>query len=150
MLLKEVCTLDVVTCGARTTTLEAARLMRQRHVGDIVVVADDGEVATPLGVITDRDLVLEVLAVGLDPAQTMVASLLHGPVVIAEDSEDTSVAIERMRTHGVRRLPVVNRHGTVTGIITLDDILALLVTDAGALLQVMKAGRQHEARGRAR
>lgn len=148
MLLKDVCTLEVVCCGARTPVRDAARLMRSKHVGDLVVVGDPEEERIPVGVITDRDLALEVLANGLDPATTTVADLVRRPVVIANEEEDTSTLIERMRTHGVRRVPVVDRAGATVGILTLDDLLKGLVDRAHALLQVMQTGQNRERRER--
>ncbi len=148
MLLKDICTMDVVCCGRRTRVLEAARLMRQRHVGDLIVVDDPEEERTPIGIVTDRDLVLDVLGNGLDPAATEVASLIHRTLVIANESEDTAKVIDRMREHGVRRLPVVNNQGGVVGIVTLDDLLRVLVADASALLDVMVKGKRQEQRTR--
>src|SRR5208282_3247130 len=97
MQLKDICTMEAVCCGRRTRALEAARLMRDHHVGDLIVVDDPEEERTPVGVITDRDLVLEVLGTGLDPATTEVASLLHRTLVVANESEDTAQVIDRMR-----------------------------------------------------
>jgi CBS domain-containing protein len=149
MLLKDVCTASVVCCGAQTSALQAASLMRHRHVGDLVVVDDPQGDGIPLGIITDRDLAIEVLGNGLDAAKTPVGSLMRTPVVIAHESEDTTQVIERMRAHGVRRLPVVAREGEVVGIITLDDLLRLFVSDAGALLDIMtkqQINEQHTRR----
>jgi CBS domain-containing protein len=148
MLLKDVCTTGVVVCGAHISALEAARLMRHSHVGDLVVVDDPKDERTPLGVITDRDLVVEVLGNGLDPAKTTVGSLLHTPVVIAQESEDTGQVIERMRAHGVRRVPVVDQNGAAVGIITLDDVMRLIVADANALLEIMAKAQRHEQQSR--
>lgn len=144
MLLKEVCTANVVTCGPQTTVLQAASLMRHRHVGDLVVVDDPQDEGIPLGVVTDRDIVVEVLGNGLDPAKTTVGSLMRKPVVIAHDSEDTAQVVERMQAHGVRRIPVVANEGEVVGIITLNDLLRLFVADASALLGIMAKGQLHE------
>ena len=148
MLVKDVCTGGVVCCGTQTSVLEAASLMRHKHVGDLVVVDDPKNEGTPLGVVTDRDLVIEVLGKGLDPSKTTVGSLMHTPVVIAHESEDTAQVLERMRAHGVRRLPVVAREGEVVGIITLNDLLRLFVTDAGALLDIMTKGQKNEQHSR--
>lgn len=148
MLLKDVCTANVVSCGTQTSTLEAASLMRHRHVGDLVVVDDPQDQGIPLGVVTDRDLVVEVLGNGLDPAKTTVGSLMRKPVVIAHESEDTTQVIERMRAHGVRRMPVVAHEGEVVGIITLDDLLRLFVADASALLEIMTKGQVNEQHSR--
>jgi len=144
MLLRDLCTPDVACCSGQTTALEAARLMRSKHVGDLVVVSDvEGERA-PLGIVTDRDLVLEVLGKGLDPATTRVSTLLSRPVVLAAETEDTAQVLERMRAHGVRRVPVVDGQGSVVGILTFNDLLRQFVTDASGLLEIMAKGRSRE------
>jgi CBS domain-containing protein len=149
MLLNSICMLDVACCSPRTTVLEAAHLMRQKHTGDLVVV-DDGSTneAAPLGVITDRDIVIEVLGKGLDPAVTLVSTLMRTPVVIANQGEDTSQALERMRAHGVRRLPVVSDSGALVGIVTVDDLVKRLGADATALVDVISREQTHEQRAR--
>ena len=148
MLLKDACTANVVCCGPQTTVLQAASLMRHRHVGDLVVVDDPENEGIPLGIVTDRDIVVEVLGNGLDPAKTTVGSLMRTPVVIAQESEDTNEVIERMRAHGVRRLPVVANEGEVVGIITLNDLLRLFVADANSLLGIMTKGQINEQHSR--
>jgi CBS domain-containing protein len=149
MLLNSICMLDVACCSPRTTVLEAAHLMRQKHTGDLVVIDDGGaNEAAPLGIITDRDIVIEVLGKGLDPAVTLVSTLVRTPVVIANQGEDTSHALERMRTHGVRRLPVVSDCGALVGIVTVDDLLERLAADATALVDVISREQTHEQRAR--
>lgn len=148
MLLKDICTPNVVVCTKQTTVLEAARLMRRKHVGDLVVVDDPHEEGVPLGVVTDRDLVIEVLGNGLDPAATTVGSLMRTPVVIAHESEDSAKLIERMRAHGVRRVPVVGHEGEAVGIVSVEDLLRCCVTDVAALLDIMSKGRNNEMHAR--
>lgn len=148
MLIKDIFTPNVACCGPQISVLEAARKMRHAHVGDLVVVDDPREEGVPLGIVTDRDIVVEVLGNGLDPAKTTVASIMRKPVVIAYETEDTAQLIERMRAHGVRRVPVVANEGEVVGIVTLDDLLRILVTDASALLEVMTKARANEQHGR--
>ena len=118
--------------------------MRRKHVGAVVVVADPEDERIPLGIVTDRDIVVEVLGMGLDPSTTSLASLMHAPVVIALESEDTGQLIQRMRDHGVRRIPVVDRDGAAIGIITLDDLLRLLVAEVNALFEIIDKGQKHE------
>jgi CBS domain-containing protein len=148
MLLKAICTPDVICCGPATSVQAAASLMRLKHTGDLVVVDDPEEDRIPLGVITDRDLVVEVLANGLNPATTAVRSLLQTPIVIAQEHEDASEALERMRTHAVRRLPIVGSEGKLVGIITLDDLLQLVAADINALVEIVsrEQGREHRLR----
>lgn len=142
MLLKEFCTNDVVFCSRETTALEAARLMRQKSIGDVIVVDDPDEDLSPVGVVTDRDLAIKVIAAGLDPAKTSVAEIMHTPVVTADEAEDTSVAIARMRYHGVRRLPVTARNGNLVGVVTLDDLLRRLRYEVSSLLELVS--KSHE------
>ena len=100
MLLKDICTPDIATCTPATTVLAAARTMRHLHVGDLIVVDESDGVGTPLGVITDRDIVIEVLGKELDPATVRVDQVMRKPVVLVRGSEDAAQALERMRTHG--------------------------------------------------
>jgi len=144
MILKDACTPDVVCCSGRTQVLEAARIMRNKHVGDLVVVDDPEDQRIPLGIVTDRGIVVDVLGKGLDPSTTSLASLMHTPVVIAHESEDTAQLIGRMRTHGVRRVPVVNQDGAVIGIMTLDDLLRILVAEVSALFEITDKGQKRE------
>jgi CBS domain-containing protein len=148
MLLRDVCMPDVVYCSPSLRVIEAAHLMRHKHVGDLVVVEDPEGDRIPVGIVTDRDIVVEVLGNDLDPAHTTMADIMRAPVVIAADSEDTEQVMERMRAHGVRRIPVVGTGGALVGIVTLDDLLKVLVADAGILLDIVAKAQTHEHRAR--
>lgn len=148
MLLSEICMLEPVCCTARTTALEAAYTMRHKHVGALVVVDDGEEKAAPIGLVTDRDIVVEVLAKGLDPAVTLVGSLIRGPVVIANGGIDSTHALELMKSHGVRRLPVVSSAGVLIGIITVDDLLRHVSSEANSLVEIISREQAHEQRAR--
>ncbi|MDE1922528.1 MAG: CBS domain-containing protein [Gammaproteobacteria bacterium] len=148
MLLKAICTPDVICCGPETSVQAAAALMRAKHTGDLVVVDDPEQDRIPLGVITDRDIVVEVLAAGLDPAATVVRTLLRTPIVVAQEDEDAAEALERMRTHGIRRLPVVGRGGGLVGVVTLDDMLKLMADGMNALVAIVGRQRDREQRQR--
>lgn len=148
MKLKNVCTLDVACCTGNTTTSEAARLMRQHHTGDLVVIDDlEGE-RIPIGIITDRDIVVEVLGKGLDPAKTTVASVMSTRLVVADSCEDVSEAVERMRAHGVRRIPVTGDGGSLMGIFTLDDLLKLNADQLDASVAIVSKEQTRENRVR--
>jgi CBS domain-containing protein len=148
MLLKEVCVLDVVCCARNTGIVEAARLMRAHHTGTLIVVDDPDEERAPAGILTDRDIVVEVLGKGLDPARTTVAEVMSGKLVIAHEDEDTAVAVERMHQHGVRRVPVVNRRGSLVGVFTRDDAMQLHAARATELVEIAAKGQTHERRTR--
>jgi len=148
MLLNSFCILEVACCTPRTTVLEAAHLMRKRHTGDLVVVEDDEERAEPLGIITDRDVVVDVLAKGLDPSTTLVSSVMRKPVVIAREDEDSAQTLERMKAHGVRRIPVVGSRGKLIGIVTADDVLKRLALEMNALVDIVAREKHEEERAR--
>jgi CBS domain-containing protein len=144
VLLKEVCVLDVASCGRNAGVIEAARLMRKHHTGDLIVVDDPNGDRVPVGIVTDRDIVVEVLANELDPAATNVADIMSARLVIASGDEDVAVAIERMRAHGVRRLPIVDAEGILIGIVTADDLLDLLAEEMTALAHLISQEQRHE------
>ncbi|MHB1871233.1 MAG: CBS domain-containing protein [Steroidobacteraceae bacterium] len=148
MKLKELCTPDVVSCTAEINALHAARLMRDHHVGDLVILDENSEDGTPIGIVTDRDIVVEVLAKDLDPAKVTLREIMRVPLVLARASEEVEQALERMRAHGVRRVPMLDDAGKLAGIISLDDLLRRLAADAAALVEVVtrEQDREHRAR----
>jgi CBS domain-containing protein len=148
MKVKDICTLGTATCTREASILEAARLMREHHTGDLVVVDDPGGDRTPAGILTDRDIVIGVLAAELDPAATRVSQVMSSKLVIANGSEDVTEAIERMRLHGVRRLPVVDHDGSLLGIMTLDDALTLHAERATLLAGIVSKEQTREQRTR--
>lgn len=148
MLLRDLCTPDVVSCTADSSALHAARLMRQHHVGDVVVVEDMETDQSPIGLVTDRDIVVEVLGKELDPAQVTLRQIMRTPAVIASTSEDVSQAVARMKAHGVRRIPVVDESSRLTGILCLDDLLKRLAADATTLAEVIAREQDREHRTR--
>lgn len=148
MLLKDLCTPDVVSCSADDSALHAARLMRQHHVGDVVVVNDAETDPSPIGVVTDRDIVVEVLGKDLDPARITLREIMRKPAVIASASEDITQAVERMKAHGVRRIPVVDGSSRLAGILCLDDLLKRLAVDAANLAEVVAREQDREHRTR--
>jgi CBS domain-containing protein len=146
MLLREFCSTEVFHCTRDTTVLEAARLMREKHLGDLVVVDDPDDDFVPVGLITDRDIVVKVIGNDLDPSRTYVHQIMRTPLVTASEMEDSSVAIARMREHGVRRLPVTRGHGKLAGIVTLDDLLRRLRFEVDALLDIVSKEQDRERR----
>jgi CBS domain-containing protein len=148
MKLKDLCVLDVASCTPQLTIVEAARLMRQYHTGDLVVLDNGDEEREPVGIITDRDIVVEVLAKGLDPAKTTVREIMSTQLVVASASEDYAEALQRMATHGVRRVPVIDEERCVVGIVTLDDMLRVHAAQANRLLDIVGKEQVREQRTR--
>ena len=119
----EVCTRSVVTAPGDMPVAEAAALMRTHHAGNVIVVRQAAGKVVPLGIVTDRDIVIEVVAGKVDPGTVTVGEIMGSTLVTAPESEDVYEALERMRVAGIRRMPVVDWRGALIGIITLDDLL---------------------------
>ncbi|HGO6125982.1 TPA: CBS domain-containing protein [Burkholderia cepacia] len=134
------CTRDVATCPARTTVVEAAARMRDAHAGDLVVVHEQEGRCKPIGMVTDRDIVLAVVGPGAEADALFVGDIMSAPVAVADVDDDVWLLAKRMRQHGVRRLPVVGDDGELVGIVSLDDLLRV----AAALLDELRlvAARQ--------
>lgn len=142
------CTRDVVVAGDGDGIEYVARLMREHHVGDVVVVHHQGEGARPVGIITDRDLVIEVIAAGVDPKQLTAGDVSAGGIHTASESEDLDRTLERMCELGVRRLPVVDDFGMLVGILTLDDLLDLTAETLEKMARLVDREVRRETRQR--
>ena len=127
----DVCSREVLVATAETTVTEAARLMRQHHVGDLVVVENDSRV--PTGIVTDRDLVLSVIATGLDPFIFTIGDLVTDKLVTVREDLGVFECIQKMRTKGVRRMPVMDAQDRLVGIVSIDDLVQLLGQELGEL-----------------
>lgn len=126
------CRHRVITVDTKADLCEAARVMREEHVGMLVAVDADAQPPRPLGVLTDRDIVVQVVAREADPRAIKVGDAMTRDPLTVRETELLTLVSERMRSHGVRRVPVVNDQGTLVGIIAADDILdiaAVLITN---------------------
>lgn len=115
----------VATVTADQTVLEAADRMRLEGMGSLVIVAADGH---PVGIVTDRDLSIRVVAEGRDPEELLVSAVMSQPLVEAEASDSIEQVIEVMQEHGVRRLPIVSEK-QVVGLVSFDDLIVALAAE---------------------
>lgn len=144
----EICTIQPVTCTRDETVQGVAMLMRKHHVGDLIVIDGvDGE-AVPVGIVTDRDIVVSVIALGLDPAGLQVDDIMSDDLLTCREVDDVYETIEHMRLRGIRRVPVVNGAGGLSGIVSADDLLAFLAEEMGDLSRISASGQAHEKRAR--
>jgi CBS domain-containing protein len=148
MPISELCNREVVYAQRNESTLEAARLMRQHHVGDVVVVDERDGVKVPVGIITDRDLVVEITAPELDPNAITVGDIMTPELAVVKEDAGLYESIQYMRAVGVRRLPVVNESGGLVGILTLDDLLELLGEEMSTLAKLVKHEQKRETMNR--
>jgi CBS domain-containing protein len=133
-----IATRDVVFCQRDTSALEAAQLMRSNHVGDLVVVEERSGMRVPIGIVTDRDLAVEVMAKQVDPNSITAGDIMTPDPMVAVEREDLVETIQRMRWKGIRRMPVTDDRGELMGIATLDDLVEFL---AQTLVDVSHIGR---------
>ncbi|PHV07575.1 histidine kinase [Janthinobacterium sp. BJB412] len=136
MRIGEICTVQTVHCKRDLSVQGAALLMRNHHVGDLVVVEQPNGERVPVGIITDRDIVVSVIALGLDPASLLVGDIMAEELMTATEDEDVYETIERMRFKGIRRVPVVNSMGGLSGIVSIDDLVEFLAEEMGELSRI--------------
>jgi CBS domain-containing protein len=144
----EFCNREVVIVQRDDTALEAARLMRRHHVGDVLVVEERNGVNVPVGIVTDRDLVVEVMAPELDQQAITVGDIMVQELATVQENAGMLETIQYMRGKGVRRMPVVNESGGLTGILTLDDLLELLSEELNELAKLVKQEQKRETSNR--
>jgi CBS domain-containing protein len=127
----EICQRNVVTVRDFDELTSAARLMREKHVGYIVVIEPAFEEGTfkPMGVLTDRDIVVSVVAREADPRALRVSDVMTREPLVTQESASIATALQEMKRVGVRRVPVVGDHGQLVGVLSLDDALEALVAE---------------------
>lgn len=132
----QICTREVVYCGRDASVLEVAQLMRNHHVGDLIVAETRKGRLEPLGIVTDRDLVVKVLAEGVAAERLRAGDLMTRELVTVAEADSVHEAIERMRVEGVRRLPVVGADGALVGVLSADDVTEFLAEELAGLAYI--------------
>jgi len=122
----EYCNRDVAIIGKTDSVIMAARLMREHHVGDVLVVDSHNGEPVPVGILTDRDIVIGILAEEVDIGVAIMADVMSCKLITAQESDDLMATIKRMRVNGIRRLPIVNQRGGLVGVLSVDDILDII------------------------
>jgi CBS domain-containing protein len=145
MLVRDIATSTVVTVERDTTLAACAEHMRARHVGSVVVVDRTGRQERPVGLVTDRDIVVEAVAQSVDPTRLTAADVMVAPLATIAADDDLVDALARMREQGVRRLAVVDADQSLVGIVALDDVVAALAQQFVAVAEVVAASRTKEA-----
>ncbi|MCX8049819.1 MAG: CBS domain-containing protein [Methylohalobius sp.] len=144
MTVGEVCSREVVIISSNESVLVAAKLMRQYHVGDLVVVEEREGKRVPVGILTDRDIVVKILAQELDPPHLRVSEVMSAEIETIGENDEVFFAADRMRASGVRRLPVIGHDGGLVGIVTLDDLIDLLAEELRLLATVATRQQRRE------
>lgn len=146
--LKEFATAMVAVVEPDTAARVVAQLMHRHHLGALVVV-DALDKNKPIGIVTDRDLVLELMAEGLDPAVFTAGDIMSVDLVTASPEMDAMDAVQLMRKYRLRRLVITDASGHLAGIVTLEDVLGLLTRELADLAVDLGGARDRETRAQA-
>jgi CBS domain-containing protein len=149
MKVADICTREVVATGRSTSVQQAALLMRENHVGSLVVLSDAAQGSQVVGIVTDRDLVIEALARGLDPVQTEVGRFTDGKLAAVSAGASLDEAIAAMKKRGVRRLLVADDGGELFGVVSIDDLLDAMAHEMSEMARAVRGGIEREAAERA-
>ncbi|WP_200762420.1 CBS domain-containing protein [Nitrosophilus alvini] len=132
----ELCNREVAIVYQHENIKEAAKLMRHFHVGSLVVVMDTEGGRIPVGIITDRDITVEVVARGFNPDNIKVENVMSKELVTGSENEDVYEIIKKMKDHGIRRMPIIDTVGFLVGILTVDDVLEFLSEEMNILVKL--------------
>lgn len=142
----EICNREVVIVTRDTSLVEAARLMLAHHVGSLVVVLERGGKRVPVGILTDRDIVVAVVAKALDARALTVGEAMSAGLYVVREQDGLAEVLRAMREHGVRRMPVVAADGALAGILTVDDLVELVAEELGDFVRTVGHERLRETR----
>lgn len=141
----EFCNREVIVADRNTSVLEAARLMREYHVGCLVVVESLDGPRRPIGLVTDRDIVVEVVAENVAPETVKLGEIMTGKLSTIRVTDGVYDTLRYMREHGFRRMPVVNELGELAGIVSMDDYLGLLAEEMTELTRLIAREQGRES-----
>lgn len=142
----EYCNRDVVVVTKTEPLREAINLMRTHHIGDVVVVDNLEDPRIPLGILTDRDIVVEILGESLDLDAVNIGDVMSYDLVSIKEDTKLMDVVKIMRSKGVRRVPVVDTNGHLVGIITVDDILELIAEQLTDIVSLISLEQRKETK----
>ncbi len=145
----EYCKRAVISIDDGADALDAAKLMRQEHVGFLVVYKTGDELRKPVGVVTDRDLVLAVMARDVSPQSVTMQDVMTRQPLIASENDELNDMLHAMRLAGIRRVPVVDTRGALVGIMAIDDAIDLVTSLMCDIAGSIKSEQRQEWRARA-
>lgn len=144
MSIGEFCTRKVIVAEKDTGIVALAQLMRKHHVGNVVVVTKHVDRMVPVGIVTDRDIVVELVAEEVDLESVSTGDVMSTELITAKQKEGLWNTLQLMRSQGIRRLPVVNEEGFLEGILTVDDLIELLADELVILAKIAGRGQKFE------
>lgn len=144
MAIGEICNREVVYINRDVTVQAACKLMRHYHVSSLVVVDEFDGKRVPVGILTDRDVVVEIIAMDLDAKVITAGDIMSQELVTVSENHGVLETIEMMRLKGVRRIPIVDSENCLTGIVTIDDLLEVLAEEFTDIAHIVSREQLHE------
>lgn len=148
MTIGEICNREVVFVNRDVTVNAACKLMRHYHVGSLVVVDEAEGKRVPVGILTDRDIVVEIDAMDLDAKVITAGDIMSSELVTVPENHGVLETIEIMRFKGLRRVPIVDADGRLIGIVTIDDLLEVLAEELTDIARIVSREQLHEQQAR--
>ncbi len=148
MSVKTICNRQVIIAESNASIQEIAKLMREYHVGNVVIVEEQQGLRFPIGILTDRDIIIELVAKGADLTSVTAGDVMSTEIFNANEEDDVIDTIKQMRSRGIRRMPVVDKQGALVGIVALDDLLDLLAEQLKDLADLIGKEQNREQRTR--
>jgi len=144
MQLSELCNDNVVTVSGDDTVFYACKLLRNEHVGCLIVTDLYEGNSQPIGIITDRDMVVKVIAPNVKINEVLVKDVMTSKFITANINDDIHIALDLMRKHGIRRIPLINDAGHLEGIVTIDDLFTHLSNELNKLTRAIYMEQSRE------
>ncbi len=148
MSVDKICNHNVVTTEADAGLVETARVMREEHVGNVIVTEYRNGRQTPIGILTDRDILVEVVAAKVDPSTLTVGNVMSRDLAVVAKDNGVDFALKAMMQAGVRRVPVVDRDGSLVGVLSIDDVLEHLSEQLSHMAAALRGEQRREAKER--
>ena len=142
MILEKIANKKLITVPASASMLEAAKAMRDYHVGSVIVVEEKSGRKIPLGIVTDRDIVVSTSAFGIPPNSIGVKDVMSGTLVSARKNDSLNHVLNLMKEHGVKRIPITDADGALFGIVTTHELMGVLSDELSEVVRVTE--RQHQ------
>jgi CBS domain-containing protein len=148
MSVRSICSYNVATIGRDRDIIEAAVKMREEHVGDLIVVEHRGTRNVPVGIITDRDIVIGIVARRAKPEEITVGDAMTTKLLTVKQDNGIDFALREMRRAGVRRAPVVDDSGELVGVVSIDDVIDHIAGQLDHIANAIRVEQRTEAKAR--
>lgn len=144
MFIGEICNRNVIIASRNTSITELAQLMREHHVGSIVIAEVQTQCNIPIGIVTDRDLVIELLSKEVDTSSVSAGDVMSAELITVRESNHVYDTLKLMRGKGIRRVPVVNDENVLIGIVTVDDLLDVVISELDDIVNIVAIEQKRE------